>query len=845
MSRPGLLWLLAGLAIPIGLHLWMRTRPRRLPWPAWRFLPHEEPADKRRLHLDEPALMALRLLAIAAFVLAAAGPERRLPQDAADAAVAAVERPIIVVDASASMGHNHPDSPLARAAAHAERWWQHQNWVEGGIYACRGKRAELIYAADEPRPQDVGSLILDALWFGTADLAACLRQLPRDAHDLLVLSDTPPVSIPAGFASSTWVGVGASTPRSNLGFGPVQIRRNDDRLRIDGEILGLQNREIDVELRWHTPQRPALSLPTENGRFQVNLWAPSKPGRLSLHVDSDDAAVWDNIVPLWTPTSARPIATFAGAWPPHVEKRLTDVFYALGDRIHWQRELPKSTPPREHTWLIYDAESLSSATVRQVEQGVRGGDHAIVFAKPLSTDTPHPLIPGWVHPDQPADRPNVRPTATLAQIWPPLKTLQWQPVEVRRLYPLGDPDAQLDVLLETGGGLPILVRKRMGAGNLFIWLIAPSRTFGNLPWTSNWLPLWLALTDTLEEDQELVELVTPGAPAAGTRRKRIATAANLGAAWTGWEHWQGGGDVYRAVRAAPAEVTAGTFARTVTPKPPAGREHQGNMRASMTRTLFLLCLFIWLLQAAWSVIRARRILGLLLLAGAGLTLPNGANADALALRPYVPTESEATGSQLDAVRTLANIWNRRASPIVSTEPKLFRWAETAPTQPWVWWLGCRPLDPQRLGLERALSRFVRNHGTLWVDTCGGGTTLTSQANRLARWARRRGFDANWRKLDGEHVLYRTFYLLQGWQVAREHHPVWALKLDDQERIFLFAELARSFTRNNNRWTRSLSRDDRERMVRQGLNLLMYATTYDYKTDGIHLPFILERRRRHR
>ncbi len=91
---------LAGLAIPVLVHLWNRRRAPVVEWGAMQFL-QLQPAQKRRLLLEDFLLLLLRLVVVAFIVLALAGPIARGP------AVAAWTRPprdiVFIVDATARM----------------------------------------------------------------------------------------------------------------------------------------------------------------------------------------------------------------------------------------------------------------------------------------------------------------------------------------------------------------------------------------------------------------------------------------------------------------------------------------------------------------------------------------------------------------------------------------------------------------------------------------------------------------------------------------------------------------------------------------------------------------------
>src|SRR5579884_1932986 len=69
--------LLAGLVlvgIPVLIHLIMRQQPRRLPFPAFRFLRQQERKNRRSLRLRHLPLLCLRVLLIAGLCLALARP---------------------------------------------------------------------------------------------------------------------------------------------------------------------------------------------------------------------------------------------------------------------------------------------------------------------------------------------------------------------------------------------------------------------------------------------------------------------------------------------------------------------------------------------------------------------------------------------------------------------------------------------------------------------------------------------------------------------------------------------------------------------------------------------------
>src|SRR5438093_12106914 len=99
-------FLLGGLllvGIPVLIHLIMQQKPKRLPFPAFRFLLQRHRTNQRRLRLRHLLLLALRILLIAAICLAIARP--KLFDIGLDGPVTAV----LIFDTSPSMEYKTSD----------------------------------------------------------------------------------------------------------------------------------------------------------------------------------------------------------------------------------------------------------------------------------------------------------------------------------------------------------------------------------------------------------------------------------------------------------------------------------------------------------------------------------------------------------------------------------------------------------------------------------------------------------------------------------------------------------------------------------------------------------------
>lgn len=166
-----------------------------------------------------------------------------------------------------------------------------------------------------------------------------------------------------------------------------------------------------------------------------------------------------------------------------------------------------------------------------------------------------------------------------------------------------------------------------------------------------------------------------------------------------------------------------------------------------------------------------------------------------------------------------------------------------------------PDNPTPLG-ETAIARlnaYMRGGGTLFIDTRAGGSIGQS------------GFDGLTDILPGldtpalapvadDHVLSRTFYLLQAYPGRYANRPLWMEATGTSERSERRGDgVSRLFVTDAD-YTSAWAVDDRgralysvdggdnqrEQAMRFGVNLIMYVLTGNYKEDQVHIPALLER-----
>lgn len=146
-----------------------------------------------------------------------------------------------------------------------------------------------------------------------------------------------------------------------------------------------------------------------------------------------------------------------------------------------------------------------------------------------------------------------------------------------------------------------------------------------------------------------------------------------------------------------------------------------------------------------------------------------------------------------------------------------------------------------------LRRYLSYGGFLLIDDASAarGSPFELSARQLVA---RVVPGAQLSRVPREHVVYKSFYLLDG-PTGR------AAAAPDLEGLELGGRLAVLYSGND--LMGALARDSlgaweyevspggelqREKSIRLGVNLTMYALCLDYKEDQVHIPFIMKRRR---
>lgn len=192
--------------------------------------------------------------------------------------------------------------------------------------------------------------------------------------------------------------------------------------------------------------------------------------------------------------------------------------------------------------------------------------------------------------------------------------------------------------------------------------------------------------------------------------------------------------------------------------------------------------------------------------------------------------------------------DRRTSIDVKLEPTSVRLASPELLRhPFLYLAGDRAFPPPPEEDVARLRRHLQIGGFLVIDGADGhaGGPFDQSVRRLAQ----RLFPKEpLARLPDDHVLYKSFYLLRmapgrvlavPWLEAVVHDGRAAI-------VYCQNDLGGAWARDEfGQWEHEVfpgGEQQREAAFRVGVNLAMYATCTDYKTDQVHVPFILRRRK---
>ena len=200
-----------------------------------------------------------------------------------------------------------------------------------------------------------------------------------------------------------------------------------------------------------------------------------------------------------------------------------------------------------------------------------------------------------------------------------------------------------------------------------------------------------------------------------------------------------------------------------------------------------------------------------------------------------------------APRRLAWEVRKRTSIDTALEPSTARLDDPAIFEtPFLSWTGDAAFEPLSDAESSALAQFLSYGGFVLIDDASAEGDLGFDAS-IRRELSRALPDAPLAELPNDHVLFRSFYLLERPE-GRIRGPdhVEAITVSDRVAvIYTRHDLGGALARDNlGNWEFAVEPDgeaQRERAIRFAVNVVMYALCLDYKDDQVHAPFIMRRR----
>jgi hypothetical protein len=167
--------------------------------------------------------------------------------------------------------------------------------------------------------------------------------------------------------------------------------------------------------------------------------------------------------------------------------------------------------------------------------------------------------------------------------------------------------------------------------------------------------------------------------------------------------------------------------------------------------------------------------------------------------------------------------------------------------PFLYWTGSGAFPALTEPEVRTLRRYLTYGGTILIDSSDSepsGPFDISVRRAFERILPDQGFG----RLDSNHVVYKSFYLVDQ-QAGRTLRVPYLETIQIEKRaavLYSQNDLGGAWSRDPfGRWEYQVTpggERQREMAFRLGINILMYALCLDYKEDLVHTPFILKRRR---
>jgi len=202
-----------------------------------------------------------------------------------------------------------------------------------------------------------------------------------------------------------------------------------------------------------------------------------------------------------------------------------------------------------------------------------------------------------------------------------------------------------------------------------------------------------------------------------------------------------------------------------------------------------------------------------------------------------------------ALRRMAWEIDKRTSIDVETEPKIVTLDDKLQDTPFLYFAGDREFTvPDEAKIQR-LRQFLTFGGFMLIDSAEGrtGGAFNRSVHRLVEaiyTPPKKGLQL----IPGGHVVHKSFYLINRPKGRLAISPVLEGVVRDGRIQIAYTQndMGGAWARDNfgNYEYRCVPGGERQREMafRMGINLVMYALCLEYKSDQVHVDFIMRRRR---
>ena len=524
---PMILTASAAAAAPVIIHLMMRTKPRRVVFPAMRFVLKTHKANLSKLKIKHLILLAMRMLMIVliAFLLA----RSQIPEWSSAPDVALPTAAVIIIDNSGSMGYRYRGRTLLE---HAKRMATRivESLPDGSkilvLSTAGGERAVEFLEAKN----DVTQQILDiAQGYGqasTADALAAAKarldtpELPR--KEVYVLSDmtaqawrdTDKVDLTKSkgirfVLVDCWGGKDVNFSLGQLDLSATAMPVGTE-VRIDTDVRGhliAGQLQVQIEFDGHRVEKKPVSVPASSSAPVGFTVTPKRQGVLHGRVvlGQDDPLALDN-VRYFTLQVNRSTDLLILRDPTTIGRGDATTFL-LGNAIApsgrdvsgkgWvtRRTIPVGTLAgahlaTSHVVLVSNVSTLPAAQWTMLEHYVRGGGRMWIVVGPLTSadaynsEQAQRLMPVSFAAQEESDkgigwRTDKLDHPMLSPFTDP-ENVSLASVRCYRRFGVKTVAGDARVVLPYADGVPAIVLRRVGAGQVLLWNFLPEQRFSNL-----------------------------------------------------------------------------------------------------------------------------------------------------------------------------------------------------------------------------------------------------------------------------------------------------------------------------------------------------------------------------